>query len=222
MKTLYLWSSLHATKRKVYKMHVSFTSCNGQRRELVFDHSESSTVVRGDPQIVPSGRFQVQHYEITAGFDVVRNLVPLRLVPAHIKDTRLSPSTFYSSLPSSHSPFLVLHHEMRHSATTVHPGWQTQRHRVRRHVQESWLVRNDRLWSLCPCIQNVRSLSSADGIVARGVNLITRSTEQTLDVVLLLAECHINRVPFTKLRFVVQCESVQWGSVAVVRLQLHR
>lgn len=68
-------------KEKSTKSTSSLTSCNGQRRKLVFGHSKSSTVVRGDPQIVPSRWFKVEYNEITTRFNVVRNLVPLRLVP---------------------------------------------------------------------------------------------------------------------------------------------
>lgn len=58
-----------------------FTSGQRQCRELVFSYGEASAVVRSDSQIVPGGRLQIQYDKVTTGFNVVRDLVPLGLIP---------------------------------------------------------------------------------------------------------------------------------------------
>lgn len=62
-------------------MHSIVTSGNGQGGELVFGNRESSTVVRRDPQIIPGGRLQVQDHKISTGLHIIRDLIPLRLIP---------------------------------------------------------------------------------------------------------------------------------------------
>lgn len=56
------------------------TSGHGECGKVIFGNSESSRVVGGDTQVVPGGRFQVEHYVVVVGLHIVRDLIPFQLI----------------------------------------------------------------------------------------------------------------------------------------------
>lgn len=142
------------------------TSGYGQRGKFIFCNCKASTVVGGNANIIPSGRLQVKDNEVSAWFYVVRDLIPLDMIP-------VSEHTIKHNWPvrarvvwrmTGNALFLVFDDKVWHAAATVLPGWQMKCNRIGWRLDELGIFGHYWLGSLGACVQNVRGLSSADAV----------------------------------------------------------
>lgn len=63
-----------------------FTSGHCECGKFVFSHGKTGTVVSCNSHHIPSSCIQIEHNEIAARFDIVRNLMPFDAVPVNVKE----------------------------------------------------------------------------------------------------------------------------------------
>lgn len=103
------------------------TSGYGECGKVIFGNSESGGIVCGDTQVVPGGRFQVEHYVVVVGLNVVRDLIPFQLIAERTSQISIV-NEISSCMPEDQIPFLALNNKVGHGATSIFPGLEVQRH----------------------------------------------------------------------------------------------